>query len=245
MRTCGIALGAVLILALVSGARAADDGQAGSSAAPLRDEILIFNGITTCKGCPEAVEAVADRLNLKTRTIGDFAGLAEALKGADLFVIPGTDDDIAPLIAALTPAVRGTVAAWIRGGGRFLGLCGGAVVAAEPYLGLVPAYATSWIDDPAARLVAVEWLGHRRMMYYQSGPRFDLLPDGPPVEVIARYDDGTLAALEAPLGRGTVIVSGVHPEADAGWLSDDGIPSQDWQPTAPLAADLLRRALMR
>jgi hypothetical protein len=48
--------------------------------------------------------------------------------------------------------------------------------------------------------------------YWESGPQFTGWG-----EVVGKYPDGTPAIVEASVGRGWVILSGVHPEAPANW----------------------------
>ena len=48
--------------------------------------------------------------------------------------------------------------------------------------------------------------------YWEDGPQFAGWG-----EVVGKYPDGTPAIVEGPVGKGWVILSGVHPEAPANW----------------------------
>jgi glutamine amidotransferase-like uncharacterized protein len=90
-------------------------------------------------------------------------------------------------------------------------------------------------------IITVTWDGSKRPIYYQYGPVF-LVQDESSVEVLARYDDGRVAALAAEFGEGRIIVCGPHPEADETWLDDDPAPvdADSWEPTRDLAVEMFQ-----
>ena len=214
---------------------------------------LIYNGKAAAEGGPEAVAAVARDIGLEVKFLSDPDRLPEMLPGAAVFVIGGTEDDLSPLIKAFTPKILGALKDWLSAGGRYWGICGGGYLASEGWedtdgfvkaFGLVPAVSMAYIENPDPRIISVIWQGKERAMYYQYGPSF--APDkASGTEVVASYDDGTIAALAARFGKGKVAVVGPHPEADDSWLDDDPRPknSDKWTSSADLAQAMLRDLL--
>jgi hypothetical protein len=164
------------------------------------------------------------------------------LPRALLFVVPGTNDNIEPMRWTFNRVIGAPLRAYLLGGGRYLGLCGGAFLAVQRYwltatqtvpaLGIVPATADTYANNENARLEKVRWFGQVHWMYYHVG-----------VTVDATYADGSIAALSYRYGKGTVLVSGVHPEATIAWLTWDGINPKGWEPTFPLAVAMIQNLL--
>lgn len=216
---------------------------------------LIYSGPTTCDGCPQAVGAIAKSIGLRPRYVADPAEIPSLLSGASMFVIGGTDDRLDPMRRAFTPGVEAAVRAYVKSGGKFLGICGGAYFASQHYEGdtgkslsglrLIPANAIGFDGTSKPRLETVTWAGKPREMYFQAGPKFVPEPNAESLDPLARYSDGSLAALTARFGKGWVTVSGVHPEADRSWLQEDHLDASHWQPTRGLAQDMLRKLMER
>lgn len=205
-------------------------------------------------GDPDGAGSLSElltQLRFEVRPFTDLGDLPDLLPGVRLLVLPGTDDDLAPLGEALTPRVIRAVGAWVEGGGGFLGICGGAYLGSRgwwdggrfwPALDLAPAVGESELEDPAPRVVPVEWEGRSVPLYYQFGPRFDLDPPDPrrPVTVVARYASGRPAALTAVRGRGRAALVGPHPEADRSWISEDLPGAGSWVDSRNLVRALIR-----
>lgn len=222
-----------------------------ASAVAAADYALIYNGPVAAEDCPEAAAVVAREAGLPVRFVSDLNKLPGLLKHAAVFIIGGTDDDLDPLIADLTPAIKQTVQDYVRGGGRYLGICGGAYLAGTgyrehgryvPLLDLLPAEPHEFeAGNYAEQILPIRWMGATYPMYFQGGPAFDLTAPAR-VRVIARYADGQVAALASPYGRGQVAVIGPHPEADASWT--DHLPrAEHWTSTRHLLVELLRQML--
>lgn len=238
-RSAPRSLGAAGVLALLGPAAAA------------ADYALIYNGRVAAEDCPEAAAAVARAAGLSVRFVSDLHKLSGLLDHAAIFIIGGTDDDLDPLIADLTPAVKKAVQDYVRGGGCYLGICGGAYLAATgyrengryvPLLGLIPAEPHEFeAGNYAAQILPIRWMGATYPMYFQGGPAFELTAPAR-VQVIAKYADGQVAALVRSYGRGKVAVIGPHPEADAAWT--DHLPrAEHWTSTRHLLVELLRKML--
>ncbi len=215
------------------------------------DYALIYNGPTAAQACPEAAAAVAREAGLPVKFVSDLNKLPGLLDHAAVFIIGGTDDDLDPLIADFTPAVKQAVQEYVRGGGRYLGICGGAYLAGTGYwengrylrlLELIAAEPQEFeAGNYAEQILPIRWLGATYSMYFQGGPAFDLTTSAR-ARIVARYADGQLAALVSPYGRGKVAVIGPHPEADAAWI--EHLPrAADWISTRHLLVGLLREIL--
>ena len=246
LRVAG-ACAAVLACSVAVLAEPAPGRASARAAAP--GYVLIYTGPGTCDGCAEAVGDVADAAGLDVRYVSQPARVARLLGGAVAFVVPGTGDDIEAMRVAFNRTVGPALRAYLRNGGRYWGICGGAYLAVRHYwateddqvaaLGIVPADAETYGDGDAARLERVRWNGSFRRLYFQSGPSFTLAGRPPGARVLATYADGSIAALSYRYGKGKIILSGPHPEATEDWLDEDDVPTAGWQPTFPLAVAML------
>ncbi len=214
--------------------------------------VLIYSGPAVCDGCATAIGDVAAAAGLPVRYVARPAAVPSLLAGALAFVVPGTNDNIEAMRSAFNRSVRPALRAYLRGGGRYWGLCGGAFLAGRHYwatdtqyvtaLGIVPANTETYSDNADPHLEKVRWYGRPRWMYYEGGPYF-MPTSRHDVKVLASYSDGSIAALSYRYGEGKVIVSGVHPEATMDWLDEDGIDPAGWKPTFPLAVAMLNDLL--
>jgi glutamine amidotransferase-like uncharacterized protein len=168
----------------------------------------------------------------------------EALDQAVLYGQPGGGNDLDAAwrsVRSFTPALR----SWIRAGGRYLGICmGGYLAGTGPGFGLFPGNSDEYITEPGATvhstgdaLVTITWRGKPETMYFQDGPGFSLDP-GARAKVLARYSNGSIAALVAQSGQGRVGVCGPHPEAERWWYTDADLTPPNPLPHA-LAHDLV------
>lgn len=267
-------LAAVLLAAAACSAHGAKArGPAGAANAP---EAVVYRDDNGDAGCeayddtPGCAEAAARMLrdspyHFRITYAGPgYGSVRDALaRRPALYVQPGGGDDLGRAwkeIAGDAPAIK----AYVRGGGRYLGLCMGAFLAgivdgdqgtglrllpgdALPYTGLNGARVT---DDGKDTATEVDWGSFgRRVVFFQGGPYFRI-DDPAGVTVVARYEMNgggppPAAALTSPYGRGRVGVSGPHPEAPAGWWRDSDRPGdRPADLNAGLAGDLLGR-LMR
>lgn len=227
------------------GPQAAPDGVDGAP----NPVALVYNGEVAAEGAPEALAEVAESINLSVVYFHDPADLPELLDGAAFCMVPGTEDDLDPLLEAFTPEAREALAVWLESGGAYVGICGGAYIASEGWedvggwveaLGISPVETEAWVEEDDPRIITITWDGRARPIYYQYGPVF-LVEDSSDGEVLARYDDGGAAGLVTEIGDGRVVVFGPHPEADETWLSDDPDPldADRWAPTRDIAQAVL------
>jgi glutamine amidotransferase-like uncharacterized protein len=210
---------------------------------------LVYQSGQTCDGCPEAV---ADLLRTGSpRFDVVFCGPtgrnrpdATTLARAALYVQPGGGDDLDAAWVEIRPFATG-LRRWVRGGGRYLGIClGGYLAGTGPGLGLLPGDSRSYVGSPGATVtttgdttVTVEWAGAPWEVYFQDGPAFTLDADAR-ADVLARYPNGLVAAAVVRHGAGRVGVVGPHPEADATWFAQAGLRPPA-RPTTPLARQLI------
>jgi glutamine amidotransferase-like uncharacterized protein len=70
-------------------------------------------------------------------------------------------------------------------------------------------------------LVPVRWRDQVRLMYFQDGGY--MLPNrrATGIEVLARYSNGSIAAMVADANAGKVGLCGPHPEAPQAWYADE------------------------
>ena len=205
---------------------------------------LIYRGPASKPGCPEAVAQLLrrSRWDMDVQYVGPREPRRlspEVLAAATIYAQPGGGE--------LGPAYRrlrrdaAAIRTYVGSGGRYLGFCLGGYLAGEtPGFGLLPGDTDQYISSPGSgtttdqdTVVEVLWRGHRRAVFFQDGPWFDLDPDRGPAEVLAVYGNGLPAAVVAPYGRGTVGVVGPHPEATSDWFDDAGLRRPE-----PLALDL-------
>lgn len=238
-------LGSLLLGLLVSGVLMA-------SSAPARESYaLIYNGPTADQASTEAISSVVQQLGLTVRYIANLDDLPTQLGDARVFIIGGTDDDVEPLLQRFTPTLRTTLKTYLRQGGRYLGICGGAYLASLGWpeedrfvegLALVPAQSDGYDQDFEAKIYPVTWLGETRQMYYQAGPSFALAESPEIVARLAYFEDRQLAALMSTFGAGKVAVSGPHPEAPDSWRAE-ALKGDQMDRNIDLALQLLQELL--
>ncbi|WP_283260488.1 BPL-N domain-containing protein [Rhodococcus sp. IEGM 1379] len=201
---------------------------------------LVYRGPASSPGCPEAVarllESAPDPYDVTFCGPDEDVPLsARTLASASLYAQPGGGDLLSAWVhmEQYAEPIRG----WVRTGGHYLGFClGGYLAGATPSFGLLPGDTARYIssrgsdiDTTENSIVEVSWRGEPRSMFFQDGPIF-VLRDDAPVEVLARYRNGKVAAVVTEFGLGRVGVVGPHPEADRSWYTrglsnPDGIRS--------------------
>ncbi|MBB1497170.1 BPL-N domain-containing protein [Paracoccus sp. MC1862] len=208
---------------------------------------LVYDGPGTCDGCAEAMAETARRAGLTPRLVGPEGLDPRVLETAEVVIVGGGDDMDVLREGIGDRRLRG-LADWVARGGRYMGVCAGGYLAGRTLddAGEVPGpdliQGDSVTSTPfAARVETVTWRGRKLRMYTQEAPGFEL-DDDFAGEVVARYADGTPAALLVPHGKGLVAVSGPHPEATADWLEGDGLPPEPL-PGPDFAAEFLREVL--
>jgi glutamine amidotransferase-like uncharacterized protein len=202
-------------------------------------------GDASCHDCAETALKLARRLGYRAEYIRANQITEKQLSQARLFVWPGGQDDTDTDFDQYAAAGRakgidnvGALKQWVAGGGRFLGICAGAYLAAyDPAGGKTFDILGGTVTDderplpngePDALghpiLVSVRGttttLGPPHVAYHQAGPYF-----APPAanvqEIWARYSaSNRIAAMVTANGKGTVGAIGPHFEATADWYAD-------------------------
>jgi glutamine amidotransferase-like uncharacterized protein len=212
---------------------------------------LVYNGPVSEEDCPEAAAAIAKAVGLEVKFVSRIEELPRMLKDTAVFVIGGTGDDLQPLLKEFTPKVTQAFKEYLHNGGRYLGICGGGFMASTGWeedgaqiraLGVIPAKCEVFRQEFAARILPIRWLGKTRPMYFKAGPSFEIIESAELVEVLAYYDDGSIAALLSSYGKGKIAVCGPHPEAKRSW-SAEAADGDKWISSSDLAIDLLKDLL--
>ena len=183
--------------------------------------ILLFNGAGTSRGDVAALEEILDRHHFAYAMV-DSSRLnlmsESQLRAHRLLIVPG--GNFVEMGKGLAPATAANVRNAVRSGLNYLGICGGAFLAGNsPFNGL---NLTSGVAFP---FYAAEAQGIRKTAVWVQAagePPFQhYWEDGPALtgwgDVVGKYPDGTPAIVEASVGEGWVILSGVHPEAPESW----------------------------
>ena len=114
-----------------------------------------------------------------------------------------------------------------------------------PGLGILPgvsAYLDVDSNHPIGIILPLNWLGKMRQVFFNGGAMFKVAKDSSNVEVLAVYEDKSVAAMSFKYGAGRVVVSGFHPEAPMAWRAQSGLYDADGIDT-DLAVDMMKRAL--
>src|SRR5205085_5882568 len=208
---------AVLISTALTACRTSSDESRMPAPAP----ILLFNGTGTSPGDVAALERILSNghPNYATANSSQLNGMSESqIREYRLLIIPGGNFE--HIGNSLTSNTTGNIRSAIQNGLNYLGICAGAFFAGNsPYNGL------NLTAGSRFGFYAAEVHGFRKAavaITAAAGKTFDQYwEDGPQLTgwgaVIPKYPDGTPAIVEGTFGNGWVILTGVHPEAPAGW----------------------------
>jgi hypothetical protein len=208
-------------------------------------EILLYSGTGTSPGDVAAVAKIlTDRgFEYARANSNQLNGMSEAqLAARRLIIVPGGNyikigDN---LTAETTQRMRNAV----RGGVNYLGICAGGLLAGKAKsnsLNLTDgvnfgfyAVVNRGIHKAAVPVACVD--GPIIEQYWEDGPQFTGWG-----LVVGRYPDGTPAIVEGKVGKGWVILCGVHPEAPESWrrgmgFSTDAGAAHDYTATLVNAA---------
>lgn len=202
-------LGLFFIVALVRPA------YAGAVPAPT---VLLYNGTGSSPTDVIAIKNILTAMNLKYDLVDSRALNAMTqtkLNNYKLIIFPGGNSIEMgnSLTKAATAAVKRAVT---QGGVSYLGFCAGAFMAESSTLYNVFNLAGTWFDFYDANLIDMVWTtfpdGSKRDLVYWEGPYLTTFGS-----VIAKFPNGESAIAESKVGKGFVLVSGVHPEAPEDW----------------------------
>ena len=191
--------------------------------------------------CPGAVKEALEKNGFQVTFAGDGADMSvpEALSQLkpDVYIQPGGGDDMSEAWAAVKGPVMSAITSYVRGGGRYVGICMGSFLASkgdaeDEFDGYDLLSGAGWqaldykerdgatVTDMDQTLVTVDWRGQPKDIFFQGGPSFAPVDDEGEGTVLATYSNGDAAAIVVPYGRGKVGVTGPHPEASASWYDD-------------------------
>jgi glutamine amidotransferase-like uncharacterized protein len=167
------------------------------------------------------VEAILNRnqLNYSTVNSSQLNKMGESeIRGYRLLIVPGGNfiDIGNGLTASSTANIRNA----IQNGLNYLGICAGGFFAGNSGfngLNLTSGVRFGFYSAESRGIrkaaVAISSAGAPTLdQYWEDGPQFTGWGT-----VVGKYPDGTPAIVEGTSGSGWVILSGVHPEAPAGW----------------------------
>jgi glutamine amidotransferase-like uncharacterized protein len=201
------------------------NASAAALPSPLRSggiaPILLFNGTGTSPNDVAAVETIlsSNHLNYSTVNSSQLNEMSESkIRGYRLLIVPG--GNFIDIGNSLTSNTTANIRNAVENGLNYLGICAGGFFAGNSvYNGL------NLTSGVSFRFYAAEARGIRKAavaiggagaptldQYWEDGPQFTGWG-----AVVAKYPDGTPAIVEGTFGGGWVVLTGVHPEAPAGW----------------------------
>jgi glutamine amidotransferase-like uncharacterized protein len=205
----------------------------------VRDLALVYRGTAACEGCAEEVAVLLRESNWDFDVAyvgpGEKLRITKAVLGsAVLYAQPGGGKSVRRAFRQMKRFAP-IITEYTRSGGRYLGICMGAYLAGTwAGFGFLPdtdQFITSAGADVRTRrdtVVAVDWRGHRRHMFFQDGAVLSVPAETRGVDVVARYaSNGEIAALVAPFEHGRIALSGPHPEAPEDWYRSHRLQNPD------------------
>ena len=183
--------------------------------------ILLFNGTGTSPNDVKAVEAILKekRLGYATMNSRQLNSMSESqLLAYHLMIIPG--GNYVSMGNSLTPTTTTNIHNAVQGGLNYLGICAGGLLAGNATcnnLNLTSGVRFGFYAEVNRGVhkaaVAIANVGTPALEHYwEDGPQFTGWG-----EIVGKYPDGTPAIVEGTVGKGWVILCGVHPEAPENW----------------------------
>jgi glutamine amidotransferase PdxT len=144
------------------------------------------------------------------------------LRAHRLLIVPG--GNFVTMGKGLSPATAANVRNAVKSGLNYLGICVGAFLAGSSQIA-PPFHGLNLTSGVAFPFYGAEAQGIRKTAAWVQAagepPLQHYWEDGPALigwgDVVGKYPDGTPAIVEASVGEGWVILSGVHPEAPESW----------------------------
>ena len=183
--------------------------------------VLIFNGTGTSANDVTAIENVvkAKGLAYHTANSSQLNSMSQTqLLAYKLFIVPGGNS--ITIGNNLSSKATSTVRYAVSQGLNYLGICAGGFFGGYSKYNGVDLTSGVWFSLYAdyykgihKEAVAISFPGGTKLdIYWQDGPQLSGWG-----QVIGKYPNGNPALTEGYWGKGFVILSGVHPEAPAGW----------------------------
>jgi len=183
--------------------------------------ILLFNGTGTSPSDVAAVETIlnSNHLNYSTVNSSQLNEMGESqIRGYRLLIVPG--GNFIDIGNSLTSSATANIRNAVQNGLNYLGICAGGFFAGNSGyngLNLTSGVRFSFYAAESRGIrkaaVAIAGAGAPALdQYWEDGPQFTGWG-----AVVGKYPDGTPAIVEGTFGSGYVILTGVHPEAPAGW----------------------------
>ena len=185
--------------------------------------VLLFTGAGTSPNDVAAIETILDTSHLGYSIVNSFQlnGLAPSeLSKYRLLIVPG--GNFVEMGNSLTAGTSANVRNAVKRGLNYLGICAGGFLAGSfpaPYnsfnlssgvkFGFYSAEKNG-IRKAAVRITNADGLALDQC--WEDGPQLSAWG-----EVVGKYPDGTSAIVEGSVGRGWVVLTGVHAEAPASW----------------------------
>ena len=202
------------------------DASAAAASAPLTSggvaPILLFSGTGTSPNDVAAVETIlnGNHLNYSTVNSSQLNQMSESqIREYRLLIFPG--GNFIDIGNSLTSSTTANIRNAVQNGLNYLGVCAGGFLAGNSGyyngLNLTSGVRFSFYSagNQGVRKAAVAIAGPGAPaldQYWEDGPQFTGWG-----AVVGKYPDGTPAIVEGTFGSGWVILTGVHPEAPAGW----------------------------
>jgi glutamine amidotransferase-like uncharacterized protein len=198
-----------------------DKGSMPATGAKGGAPVLLFNGTGTSANDVAAVETIlnGNHLNYSTVNSSQLNQMGESqIRGYRLLIVPG--GNFVDIGNSLSSSAIANIRNAVQNGLNYLGICAGGFFAGNsPYNGLnltygvrFPFYAAESRGIRTAAVPIASAGASTLDQYWEDGPQFTGWG-----AVVAKYPDGTPAVVEGTFGSGWVILTGVHPEAPAGW----------------------------
>jgi len=198
-----------------------------------RTEVLIYGGISAWVQEINSIKSILSSHNITYVEYNDDQMnelTVENLKKFSLVVFAGGDSDL--ISDNLDPDTKVRLRNAVREDGlNYLGLCAGAWLVMEPNerddLYGFQFIEGPWLHRPSLhdgkttfKLTVARFPGGvtRRLLWF-GGPITPEIPGG----VVARYEDGTPAVTQMKVGKGFVVISGLHPTANKEILESLGL----------------------
>jgi glutamine amidotransferase-like uncharacterized protein len=206
-------------------AKDANASVAATSMAPTSGgiaRVLLFKGAGASPNDVAAIKTILNNnhLNYSTANSSQLNEMGESqIRGYRLLIVPG--GNFIDIGNGLTSNATASIRDAVQNGLNYLGICAGGFFAGNSgyYNGL------NLTSGVRFSFYSVEARGIRKAavaIAVAEGPTLDQYwEDGPQFTgwgaVVGKYPDATPAIVEGTFGSGWVILTGVHPEAPAGW----------------------------